>query len=145
MKVLYMAGAYRADTIRNVVLNIRAAEQAALSAWEQGHGEVAVFSPHLNTALFDGVLDDEVWLNAGLEMVRRSDALGLTWGWEKSEGVKAEIKEAVTKGLPVFEFPDDRVVYKAWAKDLDDFGILYSLTCQKRASEGTALHKVMNE
>ena len=106
MKVAYVAGPYRAPTVRGIVENIRRAEEAALWLWRNGY---AALCPHLNTALFDGACPDEVWLAGGLELLRRCDLVVLVPGWESSEGTRVEVAEAYRLGLPMHEWRDGRL------------------------------------
>jgi hypothetical protein len=96
MKIIYVAGPYRADTIRGMVENIRRAEVAALHLWKSGW---AVICPHKNTELFDGHCADDVWLRGDLEILARCDAVYMVKGWENSEGAKAEHDLARSLGL----------------------------------------------
>jgi len=98
MKVLYVAGPYRAATVSGIVANIRAAEKVAVEFWQKGY---AVICPHKNTALFDGLAPDFVWLQGDLEMLRRCDVIVMIPGWENSTGAKAELAEAERLGLEV--------------------------------------------
>lgn len=98
MRLIYVAGAYRAPTIHGVVRNIERASAAALALWQQGW---AVICPHKNTALFDGAAPDEVWLAGDLEMLRRCDAVFMLRGWRDSRGATAEHEEAVARGLEI--------------------------------------------
>lgn len=99
MKVVFIAGPYRADTEWGVVENIRRAEAVALKIWKLG---AVAICPHKNTALFGGSLPDEVWLKGDLELLRRSDAVCCLPGWEDSEGARGEVSMARELGLPVF-------------------------------------------
>ena len=81
MKVAYVCGPYRADTICGVVENIRAAEAVALELWRMGF---AVICPHKNSALFDGAAPDSVWLKGDLEILIRGDLLVTCTGWWES-------------------------------------------------------------
>lgn len=103
MKTAYVAGPYRADTVRGIVENIRRAEEVALELWKLGF---AVICPHMNSALFDGACDDSVWLAGSLELMRRSDIVVLVPGWEDSQGTLAEVFEAGGV-MPVYEWPGD--------------------------------------
>jgi len=96
MKVAYIAGPYRADTIYGIIENIRHAEKYALKYWRLGY---AVICPHKNTALLDGALPDSVWLNGDLELLRRCDVIVMIPGWERSAGARAELREAARRGL----------------------------------------------
>ncbi|HPQ72219.1 MAG TPA: DUF4406 domain-containing protein [bacterium] len=99
MKVAYVAGPYRGQSHNDVAQNIAAARAVATQLWSLGY---AVVCPHLNSAFMSGVAPEEVFLNGGLEMVRRSDLVVLTPDWAASQGTAAEIEEARTLGIPVF-------------------------------------------
>lgn len=99
MKVIYVAGPYRADTERGVLENIRNAEAVAIEVWQAGY---VALTPHLNTRLFGGLCPDETWLKGALELLRRCDAMVLVSGWETSGGTLAEIKEANNLNIPIF-------------------------------------------
>jgi len=98
MKVAFISGKYRSETVAGIVANIRAAEKVAAAYWLKGY---AVICPHKNTALFDGLAPDSVWLEGDLELLRRADAIVMVPGWENSSGAKAELAEAVRLGLEV--------------------------------------------
>lgn len=89
MKVVYVAGPYRANTMRGVVENIRRAEAIAYEFWRAGY---AVLCPHMNTAMFDGEISNQQFVAGDLEMLRRlkPEIVFMLRGWEKSEGAKAE-------------------------------------------------------
>ncbi len=91
MKLAYIAGPYRAKTPWGVQQNINRAADVAAKYWLQGY---TVICPHKNTALFDGLAPDDVWLKGGLEILRRCDVVIMMLGWEQSEGAKAEYEEA---------------------------------------------------
>jgi hypothetical protein len=100
MKVVYVAGPYRAATEYQVLLNIRKAEELALRVWRSG---AACICPHKNTAFFGGAADDSVWLRGDLEIIRRCDAVVCVEGWQKSRGAIGEVELARELGIPVFE------------------------------------------
>jgi len=97
--VVYIAGPFRGDHAYAIRRNIRRAEAAALEVWSLG---MVALCPHLNTANFQGVLPDQVWLGGDLELLRRCDAILLVSGWQESEGAKREEQEAEDRGIPVF-------------------------------------------
>lgn len=99
MKVAYVAGPYRADTIYGVAQNIQKARDVALRLWKLGY---AAICPHSNTAFFDGACDDSVWLSGDLEILRRCDFVVVLDGWEKSEGATKEVQIANIDGIPVY-------------------------------------------
>ena len=110
MKVVFIAGPYRASTPRGIVENIRRAEAVAIEVWKLG---AVALCPHLNTRLMDGVLPDEVWLNGDLELLSRCDAVMLVPGWQASSGTLNEVGQAQKLGIPVYE---DWVCLRAWLR-----------------------------
>ena len=98
MVVVYIAGAYRAKTLRGVVENIRKAEEVSIKYWKRGY---AVICPHLNTALLDGELTDEHFLNGDLAILARCDIVVMMRGWENSIGATAEHNYAKELGIQV--------------------------------------------
>ena len=98
MKVAYIAGPYRGKTHYEVEQNIRAAEAVAIKYWQLGY---AVICPHKNTAHFDGLAPDEVWLKGDLEILKRCDLIVMVPGWERSSGAIAEKELAEDCGIEV--------------------------------------------
>ena len=111
--VVYVAGPYRAATPRRVLANIWRAQEAALAIWCMGGVAIC---PHSNCFLFDGEAPDDVWLKGDLELLRRSDALLLSEGWEASGGAQAEKTLAEALGLPVF-YHDALHQLRVWITD----------------------------
>lgn len=111
----YVAGPYRAPTVWGIKENIRRAEEAATRLWQMGY---TVFCPHLNTAFFDGLCPDEVWLEGDLVVLRRCDFLVLLEGWKNSHGASNEVSEARRLDMPVMEYAyfDSDVLNKALSK-----------------------------
>lgn len=99
MKVVYIAGPFRASNAWEIEQNIRRAEYTALQLWRMG---AAVICPHTNTRFFQGAAPDSVWLDGDLEILRRCDAVFAIDGWEQSTGAQAEVALARELGLPVF-------------------------------------------
>ncbi|KKM17552.1 hypothetical protein LCGC14_1674630 [marine sediment metagenome] len=100
MKVVYIAGPFRADSSWKIEENIRRAEALALDAWKMGY---AVICPHANTRFYQGECDDRVWLDGDLEILSRCDAVLLALGWKNSTGACEEVKHANRNGIPVYE------------------------------------------
>ena len=98
MQIAYIAGPYRASTKLGVIRNILKARKAAKKYWRKGY---AVFCPHLNSALMDGVAPDEVFLRGDLEFLQYADILVVIPGWERSTGTLAEIEFAKARGIPI--------------------------------------------
>ncbi len=92
IKIIFIAGPFRAANAWEIAENIRRAERLAHKV-NKIEGCFA-YCPHANTAHFDGALDDRVYLEGNLELLRRCDALILVEGWEESEGTAAEIAYA---------------------------------------------------
>lgn len=86
-KVAIICGPYRANTIEEITRNIRFAESYAKKYWKFGY---VVICPHKNTALFDGLCNDKIWLEGVQELLRRSDTCIFIPGFEKSLGSLAE-------------------------------------------------------
>ena len=99
MRLVYIAGPYRAPTPWGVQQNINNA--AALSAKVHAAGMFAV-CPHLNSAHMEGVADDEHFLAGTMTLMRVCHAVILTPNWRSSSGALAEVAEATRLGIPVF-------------------------------------------
>lgn len=104
MKVAYVAGPYRADTIHGVAQNIQKARNVALRLWKLGY---AVICPHSNTAFFDVACPDSVWLEGNIEILKRCDLVVLVDGWENSAGTRREVEVAAAYGIPIYVYQND--------------------------------------
>ena len=98
MKVAFICGPYRADTIAGIVYNIQQAEKYAQKYWKLGY---CVICPHKNTALFDGLLPDHVWLAGARKLMSLSDTVVAIPGHEKSSGSLDELEEAGQLGKEI--------------------------------------------
>ncbi len=98
IKVVYIAGAFRAKTQWGIMQNVRKAEDASLKLWKMGY---AVICPHTMTQHFQNECPDNVWLDGCLELLKRCDAIYLVEGWENSEGSVEELKIAQELGLVI--------------------------------------------
>ena len=99
MKVVYVAGPFRASSAWGIEQNIRRAEALALQVWKAGF---ACICPHTNTRFFQGAAPDEVWLTGDLELVKRSDAVLMVPGWKRSSGATQERDVAMALNIPVY-------------------------------------------
>ena len=108
MKVIYIAGPYRAGNAWDRETNIRLAESAGL--YVASRGGVPLI-PHSMTRYFDGTLTDLFWLEATLELLKRFDAMFLVGEWEKSTGTLGEKRWCEANNIPVF---DSLEGFEAW-------------------------------
>jgi len=117
LKVVYIAGPYRARTDNKVEDNIQTARARAIEVWKLG--AVAV-PPQLMTAHMGGVVPEEQFLDGLMELLRRADCVMTCGEWQNSFGARQEYKEALRLGKPVFH---ELVALEAWLKgrQLDDF------------------------
>ena len=111
MRVIYVAGPFRACNSWEMECNIRRAETVALDVWRAGY---VALCPHLNTRFFQGTLPDETWLKGDLEMLSRCDGMVLVAGWEGSAGTIEEIKYARNYGIPVYANVRNLCNQKEW-------------------------------
>lgn len=105
MKLLYIAGPYRASTIKARDIHIAQAEAAGMMLLKRKNGWFPMI-PHTNTGRFEDAIPevgDDVYLQGTLEMMRRSDAVLLLNGYEHSSGTAGEISEAKRLGLPIYK------------------------------------------
>lgn len=103
MKLIYIAGPYRAPDRETIARNIAAAREEAIFAGSMGWFPVC---PHLNTAHMEDDLPhlgDEFWLAGTMRLMERCHAVLLVPGWEQSAGTLAEICRARACSLPVFQ------------------------------------------
>ena len=98
MKLVFISGAYRNGGYAGVETNIQHARKEAVKLWQMGY---AVICPHLNTAHFDGLCPDDIWLKGDLEILKRCDVIYMLNNWHNSQGAKAELELAQQKGLEV--------------------------------------------
>lgn len=101
MKIVYVAGPYTANNAWAIEQNVRNAELAGLYVVEC---DAMPIIPHANTRFFHGLKTPDFWYEGTLELLRRSDAILLFTGYEKSRGAMEEHREAVDLGLQIFYF-----------------------------------------
>lgn len=100
MIACYVAARYRAPTINGIYDHIEQARRCAVDLWQAG---ACALTPHLNSAFMDGAAPDATFLEGGLELLRRCDALVVVIDREAhSSGVRAELELAEREGMPVF-------------------------------------------
>jgi len=97
---VYVAGAYTAPTVVQVLENMRRGIDAAVQVAKLG---MAPYCPWLDFQYgLVSAMPVEVYKEISMEWLRASDAVLVVPGWENSEGTKAEIQEAVNRDIPVF-------------------------------------------
>ena len=113
MKLVYIAGPFRAMSVHidghqdmfAVQENIMAAMKLGLEvARTPGYFPVI---PHANTMFFTGSAPDHVWLDGGIELLKRCDVILMTPDWKRSSGARAEHLIAEESGIPVCYSIDD--------------------------------------
>jgi hypothetical protein len=113
MKTIMVVGPYRADSDWGVECNIQRAKAVAAQLWALNNPypvpQLAVFCPHLNTAHFSGLVEESVFLVAGLEMVRRVDGLYCLPNWETSWGALRGVALAARTSRLGDKFITDRL------------------------------------
>ncbi len=110
IKIVYIAGPFRAPTSWGIAENVRNAERTAYDCARVGGMPLC---PHANTAHFHGTLTDEFWLDGTMELLRRCDAVLLAPRWHLSSGTLAEIEEAKLLDIPVFK---DHIALRDWLR-----------------------------
>ncbi len=99
LKLVYVAGPFRATSPWEVEQNIRRAEHMAFDVWSLGMVGIA---PHSLGRFYDKSLPDDLILRGMLDLMLRCDAVVCVTGWSKSAGTQAEIREALAVGIPVY-------------------------------------------
>jgi len=112
MKVIYVAGPFRAESAWGIECNVRRAEDAA--AFLVTEFGLMPLIPHANTRYFHGMGDDTFWLEGTLELMRRCDAVYMLDGWEASSGSCGEKAEAEGLGMKVFTSSDHEEI-RRWS------------------------------
>lgn len=104
--VIYVAGPYRAKSVKTRYANIAKAVQVGKALLTCGYVPVV---PHLLFADWEkeGIFSDQMFLDALIEVMRRCDAVALvSQDYSTSEGTIAEVNTAIDLGIPVFHWTD---------------------------------------
>lgn len=112
MKLVYVAGPYRAPTLEGIEANIRYAARYGAKVAAAGFAPLV---PHTIGFACDEQAhmadtsrrSDDFWLMATAEMLLRCDAILVIPGWEQSSDTQAEIVLAGQQGIPVVYVADD--------------------------------------
>ena len=98
MKLVYIAGVYRGKCIDDIYENIQVARKYAKKYWNLNY---AVICPHMNSAFMDGSCTDEVFLDGGIEILKRCDIIVMLPNWKNSPGAINEFNIAINNGLKI--------------------------------------------
>lgn len=112
-KRIYVAGAYSADNVLDVLNNIRKGQRIAVEVLLAGF---APFCPWLDHQFQFMLRDNETltvqnYYDYSMAWLEVSDAVLLVPGWETSKGTANEIKRADELCIPVFIILEDLKVY----------------------------------
>ncbi len=116
MRVVYVAGPFRAPDGWEVACNVHRAEEAGREVARLG---AMPLIPHSIGARMAGTETESFWLRGTMELMRRSDAVLVLPAWERSEGTMGEVREATNLGMPVFLPLSDQPDYaslRAWLR-----------------------------
>ena len=134
MKLVYIAGPYRAKSIYRIRENIRHAQKAGdyiIKNYSHLNSNKECWYPvipHKNTEYCDELGSSIYFIEGTKELMRKCDAVVLVGNWQESEGSIGEALEACTLGIPVYENLTDfdtnnpipkcmvEIVYKNWQK-----------------------------
>jgi nucleoside 2-deoxyribosyltransferase len=100
--LIYIAGPFRASTPWEIEQNVRRAEEYGL--WIAGLGGIPL-CPHTMYRFYQNSLPDAFWLEAGIALLRKCDAVAVCVGElaaENSAGTTSEINDACARSVPVF-------------------------------------------
>ncbi len=116
MKLVYVAGAYNADTHWEIEQNIWRAREAGARVVQCGAFPVV---PHANTAHYGGLADEQFFYAGTLALLESCHGILMLPKWEKSTVATREHKRARNLGLPVFEaiISTDWDALTKWAAD----------------------------
>jgi hypothetical protein len=96
LNLLYIAAPYRAKTIVKLQHNIYEASKMAQYYWHQGF---AVICPHKNSANFDGLTLDKVFLQGTMLMLSKCSHIAIHPKWSESSGSITEYEYAIANKL----------------------------------------------
>jgi hypothetical protein len=91
VKVAYIIGPYRSNTVWGIRFNIQQAERLAAVC---AHVGVFPYCPHKNTAYFDGLASDDLFLAGNLTLIDRgiADFAVASRYWKNSVGSINEVE-----------------------------------------------------
>lgn len=103
MRLIYVAGKFRAPTVWEIQKNVHKAEELGHQVALAGFMPII---PHANSRFFHDILDEQFWIDGTLELMRRCDGVIMVDNWKDSEGARGEREEALRLALPNFNSID---------------------------------------
>lgn len=100
IKMIYIAGPFRAPTPFAIEMNIRRAEEMAYRVWQLGSCAIC---PHTLGRITHGNFEDPFLLDAMKLLLSRCDAVLLMPNWQDSKGTQAEVVLAQEMKLPIHD------------------------------------------
>ena len=100
--IVYISGAYTADTKEQIEENILIAESFAIKIWNLGH---SVFCAHCNAALFENKGSKASYshiLDFDKKMLCACEAIFMLPNWKNSNGASQEFELAKRIGMPIY-------------------------------------------
>jgi hypothetical protein len=110
LPLIYIAGPFRADTPWEIECNVRRAEAHGLYVAKLGGVPLI---PHPMYRFFQNALPDAFWLEAGIALLSKCNALDcvVTKEFVSTSKTAAEIAYAESHNIPVF-YPDDAAAHR---------------------------------
>lgn len=108
MKLVYIAGPFRAPLAWQMEHHVRNAENVAHWMMQKCRFLYPVI-PMANTRFFHGCREDDYFLQGTLLMMSKCDAMLLIGAWQESQGACLEREQMLELRNPVFEHFDDLV------------------------------------
>ncbi len=100
MKVIYIAGPIKAETRIQMHRHVITAIEVTKKIFDLGAVPICV---HAYAPWLEGEIEPEVFMPADFELIRRSDAVFLCYGWTYSGGSMKESAFALKIGKPTFD------------------------------------------
>ena len=97
MKLIYIGAPYRATSTAQQQHNIAQAKILAQYHWIKGY---AVICPHLNSANFDGLVEDAQFLNAYKKILLKCSEAIFHPDWKTSQGCISEMNLCSLTNIP---------------------------------------------
>ncbi|PNX52094.1 MAG: hypothetical protein BV456_00685 [Thermoplasmata archaeon M8B2D] len=97
MKLIYIAGPFRAGTQWEILQNVRKAEEKSLEVWRSDNVPI---TPHMLGKNFYGELDEVFVLDGLIKILSRCDGVLLLDDWYNSRGTLTELGYCINNNIP---------------------------------------------